>query len=213
MLRQKRTNQWTKWQFIVTSLSLLLLLATTMISPAYAASLTVDSTADSVANDGACTLREAIINANNNDQSGSIDCLAGNNADTITFSVDGTITLGSTLPEITSEMTIDGAGHTVTVSGDNAYRVMVVNTSGTLNLNALTIVDGYADGVDVYGGGFLNDGGTLNVSNSTFTNNHVTSGGGRWCYWQYLWRDNDQQQHLFRQQRSLWWWDPPIRPL
>ena len=40
---------------------------------ATAANIVVNSLADAQANDGFCTLREAIINANNNDQSGSTD--------------------------------------------------------------------------------------------------------------------------------------------
>ena len=60
-------------------------------------SLTVNSLADTVAIDGNCTLREAIQNANN-DAATNADCAAGSGADTITFSVSGTITLGSILP-------------------------------------------------------------------------------------------------------------------
>ena len=157
-------------------LVLAVLLALVGVRPAYAAgNITVDSLADTVANDSACTLREAITNANNDDQSGSADCASGSGADTITLSVSGTITLGSTLPEITSEMTIDGAGQSVTVSGDNAYRVMLINASGTLNLNALTIANGFI-GNSEDGGGILNQG-ALNISNSTFTNNSAASGG------------------------------------
>ena len=42
------------------------------------ATITVNSTADGApANNGACTLREALMNANGANQSGSIDCTAG----------------------------------------------------------------------------------------------------------------------------------------
>jgi CSLREA domain-containing protein len=44
-------------------LLVLLFLAAIAVQPTYAASLTVDSTADTVAADGVCTLREAISNA------------------------------------------------------------------------------------------------------------------------------------------------------
>ena len=115
-----------------------------------------------------CSLRGAINLANT---------VAG--TDTITFDSTvfnpGTITLSSTLPEITSTMTIDGAGQSVTVSGDNAYRVMLVNASGTLNLNALTIANGFGGGEE--GGGILSYG-SLNVSNSTFSDNSSGSDGG-----------------------------------
>ena len=73
----------------------------------------VNSTADTVANDGVCTLREAITAANTDTVSGAAtgECAAGSGTDSIDFSVSGTITLGSSrLPEITTAMTIDGAG-------------------------------------------------------------------------------------------------------
>lgn len=60
-----------------------LVLVATDRTPAGAASIVVNSTADgSPANDGSCTLREAILNADNGNQSGSTDCLAGSGADT-----------------------------------------------------------------------------------------------------------------------------------
>jgi len=170
----RRAYQRRGW--LLLTLLALLILGPVGIRPAYAAGLTVDSLADIVAADGACTLREAIINANNDDQSGSTDCIAGSGADTITFSVDGTITLGSTLPEIGSEITINGAGQSITLSGNNAVRVMLVNASGTLNLNVVTIAEGTTDPFED-GGAILNNG-TLTVSNSTFSNNSADAAGG-----------------------------------
>ena len=74
-------------------------------------------------------------------------------------------------------MTIDGAGHTVTISGGGAFGVFVVNPGVTLNLNKLTVADGKADA-----GGGINNSGTLTVSNSTFSGNsarrHLKTGGG-----------------------------------
>jgi CSLREA domain-containing protein len=76
----------------------------------------VNSDSDAVANDGLCTLREAILNANNDDQSGSTDCAAGSGADTITFAGNYTITLeGSQLPKVTSTVTINGNGEAETI--------------------------------------------------------------------------------------------------
>jgi len=66
-----------------------------------AAAITVNSLADaSVSGNGQCTLREAITNANNNADSSGGDCGAGSGTDTITFSLNGTITLASTLPSV-----------------------------------------------------------------------------------------------------------------
>src|SRR5690349_5862662 len=62
-----------------------------VIPNAPASAIIVNTLADGVpANDSQCTLREALLNANADNQSGSTDCLAGSGADTITFSVNGT---------------------------------------------------------------------------------------------------------------------------
>src|SRR5438105_5962250 len=53
---------------------------------AQAAGIVVTSAADGApADDGQCTLREAILNANSDTTAGSSDCAAGSGADTITF--------------------------------------------------------------------------------------------------------------------------------
>jgi len=71
-----------------------LVMASTAVS---AATLTVETAEDLIADNGECSLREAIINANNGDQSGSSDCPSGTGpavgkSDTIDFSpaLDGT---------------------------------------------------------------------------------------------------------------------------
>ncbi|MBI3965310.1 MAG: CSLREA domain-containing protein [Chloroflexi bacterium] len=72
-------------------------------TPVEANTITVNSTANTAADDGVCTLREAITAANTNASSGATtgECTAGSSgADTITFSVTGTITVTTTLPAI-----------------------------------------------------------------------------------------------------------------
>ena len=108
-----------------------------------------------------CTLREAINAAN---------LISG--ANTITFSLNGTIVLGSTLPAITDSVTINGIGHAIIVSGNNSVRVMIVNSGQTLNLLNLTIADGKCNSCN--GGGIFNSGGTVNVTDSTFSGNSTT---------------------------------------
>lgn len=85
-------------------------------TPIYAASIVVNSALDNtIAGDTACTLREAIINANRAtapfDQSGG-DCVAGTNgADEIQCVIgtgSQTIALGSALPNIVQPLTISG---------------------------------------------------------------------------------------------------------
>lgn len=139
------------------------------------------------ASDGKCTLREAILNANNNNQSGSTDCAAGSGTDTIGFSISGTITLGSTLPAVNDDLTIDGSGQSITVSGNTTVQVLRVNSSKTVNLNSLTIANGLAANCGGYlcGGGIFNNDGTLNVTNSTFSNNSAPTGYGAGIYNNY----------------------------
>ncbi len=97
-----------------------------------------------------CTLRDAMS-------------LAAS-GDTITFSVSGTITLGSTLPAVRKTLTIDGTGQSVTISGNNTFEIMYISRNFSLSLNALTLSN-------ATGHAIWNELGTLNVTNSTFTNN------------------------------------------
>ena len=128
-----------------------------------------------------CSLRGAITAANSSNGS----------ADTIVFDLDSpaTITLASSLgqlPPITDAppgLTIDGGDAEITVSGGGNVRVFAVDNGKKLTLNNLTVSHGHADGdespFDEYGGGAFNDGGTLTISNSTFSDNHsFTAGGG-----------------------------------
>jgi len=88
-----------------------------LTASAQAATIIVNSTADTVANDGVCTLREAIIAANTNTVSGAAagECAAGQaspTVDTIAFNIPGsgvhTIIPTSALPAITDPVLIDG---------------------------------------------------------------------------------------------------------
>ena len=120
-----------------------------------------------------CALRDAITAANT--QVAVNGCAAGTGTDTITFSVSGTITLSSALPAIanasTGSLTIDGSGQTI--AGAGAYQVLVVDSGATLTLNNLTIENGSS----ASGGGVYN-GGTLTVTNTTFSDNSASLGGG-----------------------------------
>jgi hypothetical protein len=131
---------------------------------AHAATYTVTN----LNNAGVGSLRQAVIDAN-----------AAVGADIITFSISGTITLASTLPNITAAggaLTIDGTGQTVTISGNNTVQVAYVDSGAALTLNNLTIANGSNSGFD--GGGIYNNGGTLTITNSTFSGNSANNGGG-----------------------------------
>jgi len=131
------------------------------LGAAQGATLTVTSLADA----GPGTLREAITLAN-----ASVGV-----ADTIVFSVDGTITLASRLPDIDDDLTIDGSGAAVTVSGGKAVRVLFVSAGKRVRISALTIADGYCAS-PCSGGAILNVG-FLEVTRSTFVGNSALLGG------------------------------------
>lgn len=165
---------------LTAALLVLAFLITLPASPAYAASYVVNTLNDDTNNDGLCTLREAILVANN--IPANADCGAGSNADdTITFSVSGTITLGLQLPNIADAttagmLTIDGGGN-ITLNGNNTVRVLYVDGSGELTLENLSVINGHT-GHGGSGGGLHNDGGVVTIINSTFSSNSATFGAG-----------------------------------
>jgi hypothetical protein len=77
--------------------------------------------------DGVCTLADAITAANTNSATGS--CIAGDvGPDTIDLQTN--VTLGAVMPTITSVITLEGNGFTV--SGNNSVRVFNVQSGGDL---------------------------------------------------------------------------------
>jgi CSLREA domain-containing protein len=163
-----------RWSTVLLTLLLLIVLSAPKVQ---AASLTVNSLADTNnGSDGVCTLREAITAANNNANHNECVSTAYGN-DTITFGVAGTITLGSSLPNIADAagLTIEG-GNTVTISGNNAVRVFQVDGGAALTLRNLTVTQGQSAGN--LGGGLFNLGGAVTISNSTFSSNSANFGGG-----------------------------------
>jgi hypothetical protein len=151
--------------------------------PLVAANISVNTLDDS-GSPGVCALRDAITAANTN--AAVNGCLAGSSpgADTITFTVSGTLTLASTLPTISDPagLTIDGAGQKVTVSGNNAVRVFHVGGGAVATLNHLSIINGNLlvfplDPNNELGGGVFNEG-TVLVANCTLSGNKAFYGGG-----------------------------------
>src|SRR5437762_8558562 len=64
---------------------------------------------------------------------------------TITFDCDGTIVLTNTLV-IDQTVTLDGSGHNIAISGNDAVRVFFVPSSGDLTLIHLTVQNGRMTG-------------------------------------------------------------------
>ena len=133
--------------------------------------MTVNSLSDVAANDGLCTLREAITSANTNTASGAAsgECGAGGALDVIGFSVTGTIVLTGALPNMTTAMALNGPGaRLLTVSGGNAYRVFNVAAGASVTLSHLKVADGSA-----YSGAGIENSGTLTLSFCVVSDNHA----------------------------------------
>jgi len=144
-------------------------------APAVAAvAITVTTTADELNQNGHCSLREAIANANADDQSGSSDCVAGAGGDTILFAVAGTISLTAVLPEISDAagLTIVGPAGGIAISGSHAFRPFVIRAGALAALQRLTVTGGLGDL-----GGAIDNRGRLTVIDSLFTDNEATRGG------------------------------------
>jgi len=154
-------------------------------SAAHAATFTVTSLADTTDGvcDAHCTLREAIAAAN-----------ATPDADVITFSVDGTISLTADLPDVINPLTLMGNGIGATIidgmgfrplflvlgTGDVTVRqlharnglkaeggLISTRTTGTLTLDGVMLSDGSAP----YGGAINADQGRVVVRNSVLADN------------------------------------------
>ncbi len=173
-----------------------LALGATPVPVAHAATITVNSTADTtIAGDGKCTLREAINNANANLDTTGGDCTAGQAAptvDTITLPA-GTYTLGGITGEDLNlggdldilqpggPLIISGAGATTTII-DGSYndRVFHIDPFGVgglvVNVAGVTVQHGNAPFGG--GGGIYNRRGTVNIDDSTFSSNLAISGPG-----------------------------------
>ncbi len=110
-----------------------------------------------------CTLTDAITAANTDAATGG--CTSGTGADVLAISAT-TIDLVASLPDIESDITVNGNG--VTISGDQTFRLMQIN-SGSLTLNDTILTQGGAPGNNPGGGLVCNDS-QLTISNLAITN-------------------------------------------
>lgn len=158
-----------------------LLAACCCATPAFAATITVDSLADGDGVNGNCTLREAIESANGD--SAEDNCTQGVGDDEIVFSVSGSIMLTADLPNITDNLTITGKGVDQTViDGNDLYILLRFTTSSQQHtVRQLTL----QNGLTPYDGGaiYLTLGSTLNVDHAVIKGStSTTSGGGIYTY-------------------------------
>src|SRR5919204_6037086 len=94
---------------------------------ARAATITVDITADTVAADNHCSLREAVNAANSDSTAGGGECAKGSGADTIVLGTGPFVLSGAARDnanvsgdlDVTTTITIQGAGSTLTTIDAN----------------------------------------------------------------------------------------------
>jgi CSLREA domain-containing protein len=165
---------------VIFGFSLCWLMASPASQTVKAAGIVVNSAEDVISTNSKCSLREAIINANN-DSNTHTDCAAGSGSDTITFANNYIITLnGSQLPSITSTIIITGNGISKSIIQAHedpetaTWRVINVEPSGYLTLNGITIQNGKAG--SGFGGGIYNNEGALTINECSISGN-IASGG------------------------------------
>ncbi|NUQ36765.1 MAG: PEP-CTERM sorting domain-containing protein [Caldilineales bacterium] len=132
-----------------------------------------------------CTLVDAITAANTDTATGG--CPAGSGADVIELRADVVLTevnnlgnnFGATgLPVVSSEIRIEGGGHTVGRRADAPdFRIFSVQHSGRLTLRNAIVSGGNSESF-AGGGGIDVNSATLIVDDSVITGNTATIGGG-----------------------------------
>jgi CSLREA domain-containing protein len=134
----------------------------------------VDSEDDDVipVTDGFCTLREAIVNANDNTATFA-DCAAGSGADTIILNDPfGEILLNADLPTITDDLAIEaGTPFYHEIDGDNLYRPFTITAGVTVSISQIIVNYGYGDF-----GGAVNNAGDLTLTSVIFEYNEADYG-------------------------------------
>ncbi len=178
-LRSRPRAERRRWQRqLGLSLAGIALLLAVNGAPAGAASPTATINVDGVT----CTLADAITAANTNAAVGG--CTAGSGADTLNLTAN--IGLTAALPAITTPITIEGNGNTISrQTGSPDFRILTVTSGGNLTLNSATVSGGTAPGgfPTGYGGGIYARSATLTVNDSTLSNNLAVGWGGGIFAW------------------------------
>ena len=153
-------------------------------SLAHAATITVNSLADAPlpivpVTDGQCTLREAIENAND-DAATHPDCAAGSGADTIDFSVTGTIVQAfNNAFHPASSMSIVGPGAALlTIDGDTPATgtIFAEVFNDTFSISGITVANGQSTGIRIRGAA------SATVADTVITGNTAPAAAGLYLY-------------------------------
>ena len=172
----------------------LFLTALTSPSLTLAATLTVNTSDDAIAADGMCSLREAIINANNNNQTGSADCIAGEsalpdvirfaesiNSSPIVLSLTGTNENDAETGDLDISASLiikgNGASSETVIDGNSTDRVFEIRNDADVQLLDLTVTNG---GSVTLGAGIYVSSGRLTMQDARVSSNliEVNSGSG-----------------------------------
>jgi len=150
---------------------------------------------------GKCSLREALLNAEAGGDVSGNDCTAGSaGSDTISLAAGSIYVLPdrdpypldvllndqetSGLPELHTQLTIDGNGATIQrdVAAGSCFRILYVSRLGNVSLNDVTLQNGcvnITDAAGVHGaGGAIFNRGTLSLDRVTLANNSALMSGG-----------------------------------
>jgi uncharacterized repeat protein (TIGR01451 family) len=160
-------------------------LGTALAPQAVAAVISVDSAADLLTTDGECTLREAVINAND-DAATHPDCAAGDGIDdTIDFAgltLPAIITLDGSI-QIAQPLTIAGPGEAdLAISGNGASRIFNIfdgfPAPFDVTISDLTLTGGFDSAESVDDGGAIHTEENLTLDAVTLTENVSFVSGG-----------------------------------
>lgn len=172
--------------------ALMLLLVLGLMQPVMAATITVTTFDDVVANDSLCSLREALFNAAVNNSTIIPDCAAGEVTEDVvlfdaslfgppplrlgTLFLNNTIIIGGNSPLVIRAP----VGTNLSIRGDNSFGLFEINMPQTpgvprVEFDNMLLRQGHAD----RGGAiFIQSGRFLTVNNVTFADNHATEHGG-----------------------------------
>jgi hypothetical protein len=164
MNSRRRNNRPIRW---LLTISLLLITIVTLSEPEAFGAKASEYVVSNLDDFGPGSLRQAIEDAD-----------AAPGQDTITFSVNGTIFLESTLPTITDPdgLVIHGPGRKSLFLKPNSsqYNMVVISSGAALTLRNLTV----ANFGGFFTGGAIYNLGTLEVINSTISDNSTEGGSG-----------------------------------
>ena len=180
-------NRLILWRALPTILLMLLIFNLIPARTVHAATITVAPGEISITANGLCSLREAIINANN-DTATHTDCVSGSGADTINLATGSTYTISDVnnttdgnngLPSVTSVILIEGNSSIIersSISGTPDLRLFHIAATGNLTIRNATLRNGQFS--TTTGGAMSYNRGTLTIDNSLVTNNSTASGIG-----------------------------------